>query len=107
MLWQPTTRGIDSGKELCHYKDCLNHNDDTNYYVVDAMGPRFFCTPHWTLTGFLFKLIKECPKCCRNHNADWFRDSVTVDTVKYQNQWWELCVEHYTIYDDMVMLILP
>lgn len=107
MAWEPTTRGVSPSKEICTYKDCRDHNTNTGRYVVDVYGPRFFCDAHWVLAGYIFRIIKECEDCHRNHKADWDRNYITYDSVKYQNKWWELCDYHWSLYDDMVMIILP
>lgn len=98
--------GTKGTEAICHYGNCQSMNVDLNLLVVDHNGIRYFCEAHWKWVISLFTKIKGCTQCRRNHRADVYKESRTVDTVKYQGGWWELCECHSYVIDKQLCIFI-
>lgn len=103
-MWEPTTK-LGGKKVECSYHDCVDFNKNIFFYTNDSNSIRYFCDFHWDHITFLFTLISECLSCYRSHLAEFYKENRTLDTVKHNNKWWELCIRHKTIYEECVEFI--
>lgn len=99
MSWEPTTRGTSPTKQICHWGDCQENNEELSHYTVDVRGIRYFCQEHWDWTNEFVELVKHCEKCVRNHNADLYKDARSITDIKHLDKWWAICHYHFDYYD--------
>jgi len=100
MTWEPTTRGTNPNKRICHNGLCREYSPTTAHYAVDGKGRRYFCKEHWTDVCALMRSVHLCVDCERNHLADYHEEDRFITSFKFQDKWWNLCGHHFVEYDD-------
>jgi len=91
--------------DACCFIDCDELNKFTHMSTNDRFGQHWFCEYHWTLVSYVFKDIKTCIRnsrgCIRNHKAEIYEYEKTLNTIKFQDKYWDLCDRHIGIYDEI------
>jgi len=75
-------------------------------FTSDRYGQHWICEKHWKLMSYIFKVVAECYRsksgCLRNHKAEFYPSDRYINTVKFENRYWDLCDKHLGIYDEYI-----
>lgn len=74
--------------------------------TVDRFGIHWFCEAHWVLVSYVLKLVAECSRkhegCFRNHKAEVDEYERLMNTIKFEDKYWDLCDMHLGIHDEVI-----
>ena len=106
MSWEPTTRGTNPVRHLCHFDVCSHENIELGFVVVDYNGARFFCDEHWDWVCVFFNLVRLCGGCARNYGADYYTEERFFSSAKFAGKWWDLCGSHFDQLDGRMCIFM-